>query len=171
MHLITLFALATLSATALAGEVVPVGGACGGGIADPPVCEQNVDCIYATGSLPGAKGVCTLKVSDVGGPCQQVYPNSAVCKQGLVCVKPAPVDPPMAGVQGTCKVPPSETTTAVPTISTTSAPVTTTTAAGSSSTTTGGSISTIKDILTTKSSVVEFGVPVGVVAFAFAFLL
>ncbi|KAJ3029220.1 UNVERIFIED_CONTAM: hypothetical protein HDU68_012718 [Siphonaria sp. JEL0065] len=101
-----------VAATVLAADV-PVGGACGGGTANAPKCESNLDCVYPALETPlaGAQGVCKLKISDVDGPCKQVFPNSAICKEGLVCVEPAQVNPPVAGASGTCKLPTSSTST------------------------------------------------------------
>ncbi|KAJ3291447.1 hypothetical protein HDU79_002377 [Rhizoclosmatium sp. JEL0117] len=80
---------------------VAVGGACGGSIQNAPICDTNLDCISTSGA-PGSAGICTLKVSDVGGPCQQPLQYSAVCKAGLVCVLPP--YPIMPGASGTCQI-------------------------------------------------------------------
>ncbi|KAJ3054613.1 hypothetical protein HDU99_007739 [Rhizoclosmatium hyalinum] len=114
----------------------PVGGVCGGPA--KAVCESNLDCITASG-VSGAQGICALKQSDVGGQCKQVFPNSAVCKQGLVCVEfTQPVNGPLiAGASGTCKLPSDIATTTViaPVVPTVTAPAYSATAATTAATT------------------------------------
>ncbi|ORY32437.1 hypothetical protein BCR33DRAFT_856522 [Rhizoclosmatium globosum] len=114
----------------------PVGGVCGGPA--KAVCESNLDCITASG-VDGAQGICALKQSDVGGQCKQVFPNSAVCKPGLVCVEfMQPVNgPPIAGAPGTCKLPSASATSTViaPVVPTVTAPVYSATAASTAATT------------------------------------
>ncbi|ORY28391.1 hypothetical protein BCR33DRAFT_725090, partial [Rhizoclosmatium globosum] len=103
MQIKTFSILAILSIAVSAANIVPVavGGACGGSIQNAPICDTNLDCISTSGAL-GSAGICTLKVSDVGGPCQQPLQYSAVCKAGLVCV--LPLYPIMPGASGTCQI-------------------------------------------------------------------
>ncbi|ORY52655.1 hypothetical protein BCR33DRAFT_733311 [Rhizoclosmatium globosum] len=94
-------------------KATPVGGVCGGNATNTPLCDVNLDCVAPS---VGSQGICTVKTSDVGGPCQQLdFPNtSAVCKTGLVCeaaVAPA-VFPPPKGIAGKCKKADAPVTTA-----------------------------------------------------------
>ncbi|KAJ3293480.1 hypothetical protein HDU79_000272 [Rhizoclosmatium sp. JEL0117] len=108
MQFITIisFAVAAALVTAADPKTNPVGGACGGGTQNAPICETNLDCVPTSNAI-GAQGICTIKSSDLGGPCQQLdFPNtSAVCKTGLVCDAPVvpTVFPPPKGIAGICK--------------------------------------------------------------------
>ncbi|KAJ3293477.1 hypothetical protein HDU79_000269 [Rhizoclosmatium sp. JEL0117] len=87
------------------GNLVSVGGVCGGGTANEPRCEPNLDCV-SSNQWPGSKGICTLKMSDVGGPCDQPIRNSAVCKPGLICSHDGNFYPgaySQLGSSGTCR--------------------------------------------------------------------
>ncbi|ORY52652.1 hypothetical protein BCR33DRAFT_324961 [Rhizoclosmatium globosum] len=90
-------------------EYVPVGGVCGGGTQNAPICQSNLDCVTQTGAI-GATGICTIKTSEAGGECQQDFPNSAVCKAGLICVPPTrpAVGPAPAGAPGMCQFTPDK---------------------------------------------------------------
>ncbi|KAJ3293497.1 hypothetical protein HDU79_000289 [Rhizoclosmatium sp. JEL0117] len=83
---------------------VIVGGICGGGTQNSPICEPNLLCVLDSGA-PGSTGRCNLKTNDAGGPCQQDFPNSAECKAGLICVSPSrpAVGPAPAGAAGMCQ--------------------------------------------------------------------
>ncbi|ORY32483.1 hypothetical protein BCR33DRAFT_856556 [Rhizoclosmatium globosum] len=141
----------------------PVGGVCGGSA--KAVCESNLDCITASG-VDGAQGICALKQSDVGGQCKQVFPNSAICKQGLVCVEfMQPVNsPPLAGAPGTCQLPSGSMITAIaPTVPTVTAPINTRQV---SSTSVAAAITTLTKI---SGSSYEKIMPLTIVAFLFSF--
>ncbi|KAJ3074329.1 hypothetical protein HDU98_011491 [Podochytrium sp. JEL0797] len=81
---------------------VPVGGTCGGGIQNAPQCQFNLDCVTPPNLGPGTPGTCALKISGIGGPCNQPFPNSAVCAMGLVCSPPSR-DPSTPLTQWTCE--------------------------------------------------------------------
>ncbi|KAJ3079200.1 hypothetical protein HDU99_000118, partial [Rhizoclosmatium hyalinum] len=93
---------------AIAHAAVPVseGGVCGGRTAAAPICLENMDCISTGG--PGSTGICTRKLSDAGGPCEQLdFPDtSARCKVGLICETGAVVTvfPLPKGIAGKCVV-------------------------------------------------------------------
>ncbi|KAJ3293484.1 hypothetical protein HDU79_000276 [Rhizoclosmatium sp. JEL0117] len=103
-YLSTLGLLAASFVTAADVKPIPVGGICGSN--NSPACESNLDCI-PTNSVPGTQGICTLKQNDIGGECSQDFPNSAICKSGLICVPPKlPADDiPRPGTPGTCQLP------------------------------------------------------------------
>ncbi|KAJ3066185.1 hypothetical protein HDU99_003923, partial [Rhizoclosmatium hyalinum] len=100
----SLLIVAVVASFAHAADPVQVGGVCGGGTADAPVCDPMLDCVLQS-NAPGSTGICAVKVSEAGGPCQQNHFNSAVCKSGLICVKQTqPADGiPRPGGSGMCQ--------------------------------------------------------------------
>ncbi|ORY52633.1 hypothetical protein BCR33DRAFT_733294 [Rhizoclosmatium globosum] len=103
----SLLIVAVVASFAHAADPVQVGGVCGGGTADAPVCDPMLDCVLQS-NAPGSTGICAVKVSEAGGPCQQNHFNSAVCKSGLICVKQTqPADGiPRPGGSGMCQFTP-----------------------------------------------------------------
>ncbi|KAJ3028301.1 UNVERIFIED_CONTAM: casein kinase 2 regulatory subunit [Siphonaria sp. JEL0065] len=53
-----------------------------------------------TTSSTASKADSSPPISDVDGPCQQDWPNSAICKPGLICVRPTDA---LIGAAGTCQ--------------------------------------------------------------------
>ncbi|KAI9353505.1 hypothetical protein BDR26DRAFT_889997 [Obelidium mucronatum] len=104
-----LFASTTISASLSTGTgsgtttpTNPVGESCGGGTQNAPECEPNLICVYLPQARPGTKGTCSLRISKLDGPCEEPILNSAVCEEGLVCIKEMGVGGVIGGM-GSCR--------------------------------------------------------------------
>ncbi|KAJ3230949.1 hypothetical protein HDU81_004138 [Chytriomyces hyalinus] len=133
-------------------SISPLGGNCGGFMANSPKCDDGLVCVYS--HTPDLPGTCQRPIyHQLGESCGGTSFNPPICVTGLVCVTDEGEGP---HPEGTCQTESASGTLTVPTeLSATTSTSTTSTETTSTATTTSATSTTSTTTVSTSTTTTE----------------